>query len=236
MKNNIRLYLTALSQIWFPDLCLLCRQHLRSSESEICFSCVETFPITNYHKEAENPLVKRLLGRIEINHASAFLHFHKAGIVQNAIHQLKYKEKNKLGEKLGRLLAYQLKDDDSLIKNVDLIVPVPLHWKREKERGYNQCDAIAQGISDILQVPYSTQILQRLVENISQTKRSRYDRWENVEGIFRVADTVSIKGKHILLVDDVITTGSTIEACVIGLQKVEDVRLSVVSLAVAGAT
>jgi ComF family protein len=150
------------------------------------------------------------------------------------IHLLKYKRKHQVGIKLGRLYGHRLMEPRSLIHDIDLIVPVPLHINRRRQRGYNQCDYFARGLSEVMGVPFDPEVMLRIRENISQTKRTRYDRWENVDGIFALAQPDKVKDKHILLVDDVITTGATIESCASALMAAGDVRVSVVTIATAG--
>ena len=218
----------------FPNNCAVCKEQLGGDEKDICFSCLDQLPETDYHRMKDNAVAQQLWGRLPITHASAFLFIKDGNITQRMVHLLKYKRKLNIGIKLGRLYGYKLSGNDSLIKEIDLIIPVPLHAKRQHERGYNQCDYFAQGLSEVLNVPFESNAIKRVVENISQTKRSRYDRWENVQGIFALAAPDIVRGKHILLVDDVITTGATIESCAVALLSAEDVRISVVTIATAG--
>jgi ComF family protein len=150
------------------------------------------------------------------------------------IHGLKYQKRQEIGVKIGRLYAQQLIAADSLIKDIDLIVPVPLHSNRLKSRGFNQSDTFALGLSQVMGIPYEADALARTKENVTQTKKSRYDRWGNVEGIFELRKPELITGKHILLVDDVVTTGATIESCAVTLLQTENVRLSIATMATAG--
>ena len=227
-------YLNDLLLLAFPNNCLVCSRSLMQDEKDICFACVDTFPETHYHLSDDNPVAQHFWGRIHLAHAAAYLYVRDGNMTQDMIHLLKYKAKKKVGIKLGRLYGYKMKEMDSLYKDIDLIVPVPLHTNRKKQRGYNQSDFFAQGLSEILGVPYAPDILVRKVETVSQTKRSRYERWENVEGIFELVQPDKVKDKHILLVDDVITTGATIESCTTALMKGENVTLSVAAIATAG--
>ena len=234
IRDTITTHLRDLTLLAFPDNCLVCRQSLVSGERDICFACIDALPETGYHTLADNPVAQHFWGRLPFIHASAYLYVQDANITQDMIHLLKYKRKHKVGIKLGRLYGHKLKEQNSLIRDVDLLVPVPLHVNRKRQRGYNQCDYFAQGLSEILNVPYEPDIMKRVKENISQTKRSRYDRWENVDGIFSLAQPERVKGKHILLVDDVITTGATIESCASALMTGDNVRVSVATIATAG--
>ena len=235
LLGTISSHLRDLALLAFPNNCLACTRSLVSGEQDICFSCIDSFPETNYHTLIDNPIAQQFWGRLSLTHASAYLHVRDGNISQQMIHLLKYKRKRNIGIRLGRLYGFKLKEADSLIHGIDLIVPVPLHTNRKRQRGYNQSDYFAQGLSEVLGVPYAPDTVERTKENISQTKRGRYDRWENVEGIFSLARPERVRGKHILLVDDVITTGATIESCASALMTGEDVRLSIAAIATAGA-
>lgn len=234
LRTAITTHLHDLTLLAFPDNCLVCTRALASGERDVCFSCIDSLPETDYHALADNPVAQHFWGRQSFIHAAAYLYVRDGNISQDMIHLLKYKRKYKVGIKLGRLYGHKLREQDSLIRDIDLIVPVPLHVNRKRQRGYNQCDYFAQGLSEVLGVPYAPDVIQRIKENISQTKRTRYDRWENVEGIFALAQPEKIRGKHILLVDDVITTGATIESCASALMDAEDVRISIATIATAG--
>jgi ComF family protein len=234
IASTITAHLHDLALMAFPDNCLLCKNNLSADEKDVCFTCIDSLPETGYHTLYDNPVAQHFWGRVPLVHAAAYLYVQDRNITQELIHLLKYKGKKKVGVKLGRLYGYKIKEYESLYKEIDLILPVPLHYKRKKERGYNQCDYFAQGLSETLQIPYLPDVVCRIRENISQTMRTRYDRWENVEGIFRLDRPESVKGKHVLLVDDVVTTGATIESCVSALLAGEDVRVSVATIATAG--
>ena len=234
LRNTLTTHLHDLALLAFPNNCLVCRQSLVAGEKDICFACIDALPETGYHTLADNPVSQHFWGRIPLIHAAAYLYVQEGNITQDMIHLLKYKRKKQIGIKLGRLYGHKLREENSLIRDIDLIVPVPLHVNRQRQRGYNQCDYFAQGLSEILHIPYEPHVMKRLKENVSQTKRTRYDRWENVEGIFALAQPEKVKGKHILLVDDVITTGATIESCASALLMGEDVHLCVATIATAG--
>jgi ComF family protein len=234
LRDTITAHLHDLTLLAFPDCCLVCTRALLSEERAICFSCIDSLPETGYHCLADNPVAQHFWGRLPLVHAAAYLYVQDANITQQMIHLLKYNRKRQIGVKLGRLYGHKLQEPGSLIRDIDLIVPVPLHPRRKRQRGYNQCDYFAQGLSEILGVPYAPDAIQRIRENISQTKRTRYDRWENVDGIFALAQPDMVRGRHILLVDDVITTGATVESCASALLSGEDVRVSVAAIATAG--
>jgi ComF family protein len=216
----------------FPRLCYACGNHLLRNENLICTECYISIPRTNYHLEQQNPVEKLFWGRCFIERAAAFSFYSKGSRIRNLIHNLKYKGVKDVGYELGRIYGLSLKTTD-FIEGIDMIIPVPLHASRQRMRGFNQSEIIASGLSEIIRLPFYTEYLERISPSSTQTKRSRFDRWVNVEGIFRVIDPEAIKEKHILLVDDVITTGSTIESCVNELLKVDGVKVSVLALAFA---
>lgn len=197
--------------IIFPKLCAACGHTLLKNEKVICTKCVFELPKTNYHLDKDNPINKVFWGRTNIEMASAYYHFAKGSKVQQLLHQLKYKGNQKVGEKIGELYAYELKKHD-IYKNIDFIIPIPLHKKKLKKRGYNQSESFAKGLSKVLKVPVNNSDLFRKVDSKTQTKKTRYKRWENVGDIFGIKEENLLKNKKVLLVDDVITTGATIEA------------------------
>ncbi len=216
----------------FPRLCYACGNHLLRNENLICTECYVLIPRTNYHLENENPVAQLFWGRCLIEKAAVFSFYNKGSRIRNLIHNLKYRGIRELGFELGRIYGLSLKSS-GFIADIDLIIPVPLHPSKKRIRGFNQSDYISSGIADATGLPVSSDSLARITGSETQTKRSRYERWTNVEGIFHVIDPEIIRGRHILLVDDVITTGSTIEACANELLKVEGVKVSVAALAFA---
>jgi ComF family protein len=216
----------------FPRLCYACGNHLLRNENLICTECYISIPRTNYHLEQQNPVEQLFWGRCFIERAAAFSFYSRGSRVRNLIHNLKYKGVKDIGYELGRIYGLSLRATD-FIEGIDMIIPVPLHTSRQRMRGFNQSEIIAAGLSEITRLPLYTEFLERVSFSSTQTKRSRFDRWINVEGIFRVIDPEAIKDKHILLVDDVITTGSTMESCVNELHKVDGVKVSVLALAFA---
>ena len=202
------------------------------NENLICTECFVVIPRTNYHYKEDNPVAQLFWGRCVIEKAAAFSYYNKGSRIGNLIHNLKYKGIREIGHELGRIYGLTLKASD-FTKDIDLIIPVPLHPTKERIRGFNQSETISMGIAAATFLPVDVKILARIMASPTQTKRSRYERWTNVEGIFKVTDSQTIIGKHVLLVDDVITTGSTIESCTNELLKIEGVKVSVVALAFA---
>lgn len=216
----------------FPELCNACGKHLYYGEKEICIKCLRDLPFTHFHLNSENLVAKQLWGRLPNTNAMAMLYFRKGTKVQNLMHSLKYKGKTEVGIKLGNLLGEKLAASNDY-KNIDLIVPVPLHYSKERLRGYNQSETIANGIAESLNVLVSNKHLIRAKSTETQTKKARYTRYENMQSVFNVKNEEELKYLHILLVDDVITTGATLEACGNALLNIGVKKLSIAAVAFA---
>jgi ComF family protein len=216
----------------FPRLCYGCGNHLMRNETLICTECYVVIPRTGYHNVPENPVAQLFWGRCRLEKAASFSYYNKGSRIRNLIHNLKYKGIKEVGIELGSIYGQSLKSS-GFTDDIDLIIPVPLHPLKERKRGFNQSELICNGLAEVTGIPVDVTSLKRATGSETQTKRSRYERWTNVEGIFCVNDFLTLKGKHILLVDDVITTGSTIESCANELLKAEGVRVSVISIAYA---
>ncbi len=197
----------------FPRLCRACNSTLLKNESVICYACQLNLPKTNYHLDLENPVQKIFWGRVPVKMASSYYHFTKGGKVQNLLHNLKYKGVKDVGVKIGELYGYELKHSE-YFNHIDYIIPIPLHKNKLKKRGYNQSDYFAEGLSKSMGVPLNTTNLVRSVDTKTQTKKARYKRWENVSEIFSLTNPSELDSKTVLLVDDVITTGATMEAAI----------------------
>jgi ComF family protein len=221
-----------LISLLFPRLCHACGNHLLRNETVICTECYVMIPRSNYHLTNENPVAQLFWGRCLIEKAAAFSFYNKGSRIRTLIHNLKYKGIKDIGIELGRIYGLSLKDS-GFTQDIDIIIPVPLHPSKKRKRGFNQSEYISRGVADATGLPVEANSLFRITASDTQTKRSRYDRWTNVEGIFKVADPEILKGKHILLVDDVITTGSTLESCACELLKIEGVKVSIITLAFA---
>ncbi|MEO1516086.1 MAG: ComF family protein [Bacteroidota bacterium] len=220
------------ASLFYPRLCLACRKNLPYNQECICVHCQYHLPKTHFHLDKENPFTERFWGRLPLVAGAALYHFSKGGRTQALIHQLKYQHKTQIGLKLGRLYGQQLVQQPSF-QSVDLILPVPLHPRKKRLRGYNQSDFFAQGLSDGMQRPWMNHALVRTEDTSSQTRKSRMDRFRNVENAFAIPDPNQLKNRHILLVDDVLTTGATLEACAQTILKVEGTRVSMATMAIA---
>ncbi|MFL5765085.1 MAG: ComF family protein [Bacteroidia bacterium] len=216
----------------FPEVCASCGNSLYKREDTICTWCVYHLPKTNFHLYNDNPVAKIFWGRVNIYSAGAYYGFNKGGKVQHLVHQLKYKGKKEIGHVLGKLYGPELKKSSDFC-TIQTVIPVPLHPKKVKKRGYNQSEAFASGLAESMAAEPDFKTLYRIRESATQTKKSRFHRWQNVESIFELANRESHSGKHILLVDDVITTGATLEACAQTLQKIPDVKISIATIAYA---
>lgn len=225
-------FLDDLLSLLFPNLCCGCKTYLYKGENLLCTKCLYHLPYTDHHLHAENLAARQLWGRLPCHAVMALLYFKKGSRTQHIIHSLKYKGRQDLGTRLGCMIGEKLLLNDAY-KNIDLIIPVPLHHSKERSRGYNQSTCIAEGIAAILRVPVNTSSLLRKKRTGTQTKKGRYSRAENMHTVFSTANTTAISGKHILLVDDVMTTGATLEACGIVLLAANITKLSIATVAFA---
>lgn len=227
-------WFTDLFGLLFPDLCAACGQPLVRGEKVICMGCHYNLPRTDFHLFEDNPVSRVFYGRVHLEAATSYLFFNKGGKVQHLIHQLKYKKNKEVGIYLGKLLGHDL-TKAGLFQHIQIVVPVPLHPKKQRIRGYNQSEQIAIGLAEAMQISYSKNNLIRNTFTETQTKKSRYSRWQNVSGKFSVIYPEKLEGKNVLLVDDVLTTGATLEACAQELKKIRGIKVSVATLAYAQA-
>lgn len=221
----------SLSHLFYPHNCIGCGSDVIDKESFLCLQCIDDLPETNFAIHANNPLEKKFWGRIALISAMSLFYFTKESIVQNMIYELKYKGNKKAGHYFGNLMGKTLLNSNRF--HIDAIVPLPLFEKKEKMRGYNQSEILCNGISEIINKPVIKNNVTRNIFTETQTKKHRLERWKNVENIFEVNNPQELEGKHILLIDDVVTTGATLDACGTEILKIKNVKLSVATLAMA---
>lgn len=226
--NLLRFVTYSVLDLFFPNNCELCEKHLTHVESFICLECKFNLPYIDRHKLMLESIQKIFWGRIEIEKVYSVYNYQKGSHTQKLLHEIKYNSKTKLAIYLGEITASQLPKKHTL----DVLLPIPLHPKKRKQRGYNQSLLLAQGIQKVTGIPIDCHSVSRTKINASQTQFSKYDRWENVKSIFKLEDNHGLSGKHILLVDDVLTTGATIEACAAAIFSKIDCKISVITLAV----
>lgn len=229
MKFQLLNYLT---ELLFPRLCVVCGDKLIEQEQWICLNCIHHIPRTNFHLDRDNPVARLFYGRVNIENATSFFYFSKGSNYQTLLHDLKYKGMKELGKEIGKHFAIDLQQSPEF-RSVDIICPVPLHPSKEKKRGYNQSWWIAFGIAQQMNKELSSDNLRRITATETQTRKSRFARWQNVEGIFELSDPEAFSGKQILLVDDVVTTGATLEACAATILSATNAKVSIATLATA---
>ncbi|MBN4084816.1 ComF family protein [Flavobacteriaceae bacterium AH-315-B10] len=218
--------------LFFPKLCYACSHLLTDNELHICTTCRHNLPVTNYHFENNDTVEKVFYGRVKIEQATALLRFEKKGIVQQLIHNLKYRGHETIGNVLGEWLGNELKTLEAY-NNIDAVIPVPLHKNKLRKRGYNQVAKFGIEIAKALNTEYIDSVLIKTTATKTQVFKKRISRWNSANEIFNVANIDLIEGKHILLVDDIITTGATIEACANMLKKAKNIKISVATIAIA---
>lgn len=216
----------------FPRICSACLEPLQLNEEVICTHCRFDLPKTNLHLETENSLAHKFYGEVQLKHALSYLKFVKGGKVQRLTHELKYKGNQEVGEMLGRWYGAELRES-GFADAFDLIIPVPLHQKRLLIRGYNQSDCFAKGLAESLNIEWRNDILIRGIETSSQVNKSRLERYQNMDKVFNVKNSELLKDKKIVVVDDTLTTGATLESCVLSLQEFDIKDISILTLAMA---
>lgn len=206
-------YLDAFSHLFFPRLCFGCEEHVIDTNEFFCIDCLSELPFTGFENIRENAVEKLFWGREKIAYAFSTVYYQEQTPVQRAVHALKYKNQQALGLFLGELMA--VKSTDMLSVMIpDFLIPMPLHPKKQRSRGYNQATLLCRGFSKVSGIPILYNVLQRVTHTSTQTHKSRIDRWENVSDIFEIRDESVLMNKNVLLVDDVITTGASTEACI----------------------
>lgn len=220
-----------LLNLFFPKVCLACDEHLGDNETYVCTTCRHEFPVTDFHTKPDNAVAKRLYGRVNFCNATSLLWFHKKGKVQHMIHNLKYKGYDEVGLFLGQWLGAELKNTN-LYNDIDVVIPVPLHKSRLRKRGYNQVDKFGKEIAKALNTVYNDDVLIKTKATTTQVFKDRLKRLTTHNSDFSIVEKTSLKGKHILLVDDIITTGATLEACSNALLAIDDIKISIATMAI----
>ena len=234
MKHTffIKDWLNSFLSLLFPHCCVVCGRPLAKGEECLCIMCNINLPRTNYHLWKDNPVERLFWGQIPLERATSFFFYRKGSDFRQILHQLKYGGKKEVGIIMGRYMAAEL-SDSGFFEGVDVIIPIPLHKKKQQIRGYNQSECIARGIAAVTGITVCVELGGRRMIKKTQTRKSVFERWENVDGIFELNHADSLTGKHILIVDDVLTTGATTIACASRLAEVEGTRTSVLTLAMA---
>jgi ComF family protein len=221
----------SLLHLLFPHVCTGCGNDILSEESELCMRCMSAMPETNFEIHPNNPVEKLFWGRLPLSGATAQFYFTKESLMQHLMHQFKYKRNKELGLQLGRIIGEQIKRSGRF--NAEALIPLPLFPGKEKRRGYNQATILCKGMAEMMKIPVLENVIIRPQHTETQTKKGRIERWKNMEGKFILSNPDLIQNKHVLLVDDVVTTGATLEACGNELLKADGVRLSAATLCVA---
>lgn len=232
MGNTFKRWFLSFLHLFFPRQCAVCGMPLQEGEEAICLKCNMDLPRTNYHLRADNLVERMFWGKFPLGRAASYFFYHKGSDYCHILHQLKYGGRKDLGETMGRFMAAELVVS-GFFHEVDVMIPVPLHPRKQQMRRYNQSECIAQGIAAVTGIPLDVSSVVRKKHTETQTRKSAYERWENVDGIFHLLHPERFVGKHILLVDDVLTTGATTTACADAFRDVAGIRISVLTLAVA---
>lgn len=228
----IKLAANLLADMVYPNVCCVCGNWLVQGEQKICLHCLDLLPRTHLGLNSNNPIAKLFWGKVQLSFAGSYLYFHRQGMVQNILHRMKYRGEKEIAFDLGGLYAQELRLKNPEFRP-DFLIPVPLHPRKLRQRGYNQSHIIAKAMGEILNAEVRTDFITRRLYSNTQTKRGRFERWQNVDGLFTVGNCDILNDKLVVLVDDVITTGATLEACIKPLNNASNCRVGVLSLAVA---
>jgi ComF family protein len=216
----------------FPDLCLACDRLPKTKHASFCVDCLHKMPYTDHFYIKENKLTNHFKGRVKLHHGAAILSFREGSMVQNMLHKLKYRGRKEVGEIMGKIGAGRLLKS-SLYEKPDIIIPIPIHIKKVKKRGYNQSTIFGKSVGMSLDIPFRDDIIVKSIETESQTGKSRTDRVKNVSDVFTIADEKVLIGSHVLIVDDVVTTGATLEACCLKAREAGATKISILCIAIA---
>lgn len=218
--------------LMFPDLCVACEQDLPAPGACFCMACRVKLAPSDMYLQPDNEFTQRFWGRLPVQTGAALYYFHRKSPIQHALHQLKYHNKPQIGLKIGREFGRKLANAP-IFRTVQLVVPVPLHPRKERLRGYNQTALLAEGLAESMGIDCARNALQRNVYAESQTRKKRLDRFQNVQAAFQPAQPALLQGKHVLLVDDVLTTGATLETCGQTILELPGTQLSLATIAIA---
>ena len=221
-----------LVELFFPRLCLVCGKPLIEGEKFFCLHCDIDMPRTGFHLRPDNAVKDMFWGLVTVERATAYLYYRRKSGFSHTIHLLKYGGRPDIGVELGRAMAAEL-SATGFFEGIDVLVPVPLHRRKQRQRGYNQSEQLANGVATVTGLPVETGAVERCKDTASQTHKSVYERWENVEGIFRLLHPERLAGRHVLLIDDVLTTGATLCACAEAVAQAPGVSISILALATA---
>ena len=218
--------------ILFPRICPVCNNVLLSHEKHICTKCHIDIPRTRYHMQDFNAMEQLFAGKTPIEKAVGYFFYEKGNPYSNILHDIKYRNKPQLGQHVAKLFAQELISQD-IFKDIDCIIPVPLHHRKKTQRGYNQSEYIAKGFSEVFDIPVYNDIIVAHKSHESQTNKGIYERWLNTQNIFSAHDTQAIENKHVLIVDDVVTTGATLLSAALTIASVPGIKISLATLGVA---
>ncbi len=221
-----------LFHLFYPNVCEACGEELVGNEHIICITCWKDLPETMFHLQINNPLEQKFFGRIPLEYGTAMYYFNKDSRIQDVLHALKYRNNIDVGIELGRRFGRAI-ESCTWLKDIDMMIPIPLSNQKMKVRGYNQSEYIAIGLSEIVNIPLNTTAVLRVKNTETQTRKSRSERLENMQSAFEIKDENELEGKHVLLVDDVITTGATLESCAMRILNIKSTKISIVTLAYA---
>lgn len=213
----------------FPHVCAGCGSDIITEQSLLCMRCIGQLPETNFHMHGNNPVEKMFWGRLPLVAATAQYYFTKESLMQHLMHQFKYKGNKDLGRQLGTLMADELRKTNRF-HYIDHLIPLPLFAAKERRRGYNQATILCEGIAEVMNIEIARDVVVRTEHTETQTRKGRMERWQNIKEKFQLLRPEKIRGKSVLLVDDVVTTGATLEACGHELMKANDIKLSIATL------